>query len=1192
MAGATPEKVETETLPPAAKVTALEVEPAEVRLRGKYDYIQLIVTGRLASGDRIDVTRMAEYGTDNPADCCLVGVSQSGVVKAKTDGSGAVLVNLAGRSVRVPVTVAGANAGVHADFVRDVMPLLSRMGCNAGTCHGAQAGKNGFKLSLRGYDPLYDTRSLTDDLASRRVNIASPDDSLMLLKDTGAVPHVGGQLMRPGEAYYETIRSWIADGAKLDLSAPRVSKIEITPTNPTAQREGDRQQVRVVATYADGLVRDVTRSAFIESGNTEVATVDRTGLMTAVRRGEAPVLARFEGNYAATTLTVMGDRTGFAWEPPPAYNRIDELVAAKWQRMKIKPSDLSSDVEFIRRICLDLTGLPPTADEVRAFLDDPRDSKAKREALADKLIGSDAYVEYWANKWADLLQVNRKFLGTEGAAAFRKWIREAVAKDVPYDQFVREILTATGSNREHPAASYFKVLREPAATMENTTHLFLGVRFNCNKCHDHPFERWTQDQYYQTAAYFARTGLKADPASGERRIGGTAVEGAKPLYEVVDDLPAGEITHERTGQVTAPKLPFACKYEAPEHATRRQELAVWISSPDNPYFARSYVNRVWGYLFGVGIIEPIDDIRAGNPPTNPELLDYLTKQFVAGGFDVRKLMREIVTSRAYQLSVATNQWNADDRHNYSHALARRLPAEVLYDALHRVTGAVSKIPGLPPGTRAAALPDSGIELPSGFLNTLGRPPRESACECERTTGLQLGPVMALVNGQTIGEAIADANNELSKLVAKEKDDSKLVQELFLRILNRPATAKEVEASLKTLQSVDADHGKLVQDLERSEEEWRPVQLKVEKEREASLGQAKTALAGYEIELAPKLAEQEKQRQARIDQTSAALKKYEADVLPGKLAEWEKAHTPAIDWVRLNPRSLKATGRIKLTKQDDLSVFAAGPKGNTVYTVVAGTDLRGITAVRLEVLGDERLPNGGPGRAPNGNFVLNQFELKVASKSDPMNAQKAFFAKARADFSQENFTIGSAIDGSTNGGKGWALAPNTGVSHWAVFELKEPINIEGGALLTFTFGQQFTQNDHQIGRFRLSVAAVKPPVALGLSEDLQAVVDTPAAERTPKQQAALVKYFGTTDAELRKKQQALAEANKPLPPDPKLVELKAAVAEASKPVEVDPRLLQLRQDVAMSGKQIGDRRLTAAQDIAWALINSPAFLFNH
>jgi WD40 repeat protein/mono/diheme cytochrome c family protein len=1185
------EKVEAEKLPAGAKVTALCVQPSEVRLIGKYDYVQLLVTAKLDNGDHIDATRMVESKLSGE----VAEFARGGVVRPKTDGTADLLLTLDGQTARVPVTVADTGLGVHADFVRDVMPLLSRLGCNAGTCHGAQAGKNGFKLSLRGYDPLHDVRALTDDLASRRVNIASPDDSLMLLKDTGAVPHVGGQLVRPGEAYYETIRSWIADGAKIDLSSARASKIEITPTNPIALREGDGQQMRVVATYPDGTTRDVTREAFIESGNTEVATVNRTGLMTAVRRGEAPVLARFEGNYAATTLTVMGERAGFVWEQPPAYNRIDELVAAKWQRMKIKPSDLCSDVEFIRRVYLDLTGLPPTADEVRAFLEDQRDSREKREAVVDKLIGSDAYVEYWANKWADLLQVNRKFLGAEGAAAFRKWIRDEVSKDRPYDQFVREILTANGSNREHPEASYFKVLREPAATMENTTHLFLGVRFNCNKCHDHPFERWTQDQYYQTTAFFARVDLKGDPASKGKQIGGTAVEGAKPLYEIVSDKPEGEIKHERTGQVTAPKFPFECKYEAPENATRRQELAAWITSADNPYFARSYVNRVWGYLLGVGIIEPIDDTRAGNPPTNPELLDHLTKEFVASGFDVRKLMRQIVTSHTYQLSVTTNQWNQDDKHNYSHALARRLPAEVLYDALHRVTGSVSKIPGLPPGTRAAALPDSGIELPSGFLNTLGRPPRESACECERTTGLQLGPVMALINGQTIGEAIADPNNELSKLVAREKDDTKLVQELFLRVLNRPANAAEVEASLKALQSIDADHQKLAAELERREAEWKPVQERMEKERLVAIEKAKETLADYEKELAPKLVERENQRKARIEETAAALKKYETEVLPGKLAAWEKKHQSSVDWVRLNPRSLKATGKITLTKQEDLSVVASGTPNKTDYTVVAGTDLKGITAVRLEVLADERLPKGGPGRADDGNFVLNQFELMAAPKSDPAKAQKVFFSKAQADFNQAGLPITSTIDGSTNNGKGWAVSPNSGVSHWAVFELKEPLTVEGGALLTFTLSQQFqfgNLKNFQIGRFRLSVAATKPPVALGVSEDLQTILERPAAERDAKQKAVLAKYYATLDPDLKQKQDALSEARKPLPPDAKLVELKAVLADAEKPVQVDPKLLQLRQDVPTSAKQIGDKRLTAAQDIAWALINSPAFLFNH
>jgi mono/diheme cytochrome c family protein len=1182
---------EAEKLPAGSQVAALDVTPAEVHLKGKFDYTQLVVIARLANGDHIDATRMAGYHANGSVPN-VADVTRAGLIRAKTDGAGEVLIRVGDQTARVPVTVSDTTAGLHADFVRDVMPILARVGCNAGTCHGAQAGRNGFKLSLRGYDPVFDVRSLTDDHASRRVNLASPDDSLMLLKCTGAVPHVGGQLTTPGEAYYETLRSWIADGAKLDPESAKVKTIAIGPKNPIAQREGDKQQFRVVATYADGSTRDVTREAFVESGNTEVATVGKGGLMTAIRRGEAAVLARYEGAYAATTLTVMGKRDGFAWEQPPSYNRVDDLAAAKWQRLKIRPSDVCTDAEFVRRVYLDLTGLPPTADDVRAFLADKADSKAKREALVDKLIGSDAYVEYWSNKWADLLQVNRKFLGTEGSAAFRKWIKDEIAKNTPYDQFAREILTATGSNKDNPPASYFKILREPTATMENTTHLFLAVRFNCNKCHDHPFERWTQDQYYQTAAYFAQYALKTDPASGGRTIGGTAVEGAKPLYEVVSDVPTGDVTHIRTTAVTPPKFPFECKHETPEHTTRRQELAAWVTSPDNPYFARTYVNRVWGYMLGIGIIEPIDDVRAGNPPTNPELLDYLTKEFIDSGFDVRKLMRLIVTSRTYQLSVETNKWNADDRTNYSHALARRLPAEVLYDALHRVTGSVSKIPGVPAGTRAAALPDSGIDLPSGFFNTLGRPPRESACECERTTGLQLGPVMALVNGQTIAEAIGDPTSELSKLVVTEKDDATLVREIFLRVLNREASAAEVEASLKTMHEIGADHKSLAGELEKAEALWKPKGERLEGERVAALAKAKDALAVYEKEFAPKLADAEKQRQERVAKATADLKKYETDALAAKLAAWEKDHkrTP-VDWVRLNPRSLKATGGIKLTKQDDLSIFATGPAGKTTYTVTAGTDLKGITAVRLELLADERLPSGGPGKASNGNLVLNQFAMTVAPKSGG-KPQPVFFAKSTADFGQDNFPVTSAADGMRGAGKGWALAPNLGVSHWAVFELKEPITVDGGAILTFTLTQQFGLADHQIGRFRISVTAAKPPVPLGLSEDLLTALEAPTGGRDPKQQAALLKYFSTTDAELRAKQAALAEAQKPLPPDGKLTELKAAVAAASKTVAVDPKLLQLRQDVAMSAKQLGDPRLTGAQDVVWALVNSPAFLFNH
>ncbi|MGH7970619.1 MAG: DUF1549 domain-containing protein, partial [Limisphaerales bacterium] len=547
--------------------------------------------------------------------------------------------------------------------VQDVSPALSHLGCNAGTCHGAKEGKNGFKLSLRGYDPETDVRSLTDDLASRRVNLASPDDSLMLLKAVAEVPHEGGRRTTVDTKYYQVLRQWIAGGATLNLKSPRVTGLQLLPRNPVVQRIGSRQQMRVLATYADGGVRDVTAEAFIDSANTDVATTDPSGLITTLRRGEAPVLARYEGNYVATTLTVMGDRTGFVWQDPPTWGRIDELVAAKWQRMKIQPSELCTDLEFIRRIYLDLTGLPPSPDDIRKFLDDSRDSKEKREALIEHLVGSSEYVDFWANKWADLLQCNSKFLGAEGAQLFRDWIRKEVEQNTPYDKFVREILTAKGSTRDNPAGDYWKILRTPGEAMENTTHLFLATRFNCNKCHDHPFERWTQDQYYDLAAYFAQVSLKEDPASEGKKVWGNDVEGAKPLFEDIGDASEGEVNHLRTVKVAPPVFPYPSKHEAGSKAPRRQQLAEWITSPENRFFASSYANRLWGYMTGVGIIEPLDDTRAGNPAKNPALLEYLTHEFIQSGFNARHLVTLICKSRTYQLSIRSNKWNEDDKIN-------------------------------------------------------------------------------------------------------------------------------------------------------------------------------------------------------------------------------------------------------------------------------------------------------------------------------------------------------------------------------------------------------------------------------------------------------------------------------------------------------------------------------------------------
>jgi hypothetical protein len=1201
---------QAEALPRGATVVGLDVQPATVRLAGRYDTMQLLVTARLASGDTADATRLAGYKSPS-----LAQVTTNGQVRPLKNGKGTLVITLAGQSVKVPVEVKEFAAEQAVDFIRDVNPVLSRLGCNAGTCHGAKDGKVGFKLSLRGYDPLFDVRSLVDDLAGRRINFASPDDSLMLLKATAAVPHEGGQRTKAGEKYYEILRAWIASGAKLDPDSPRVARIEVFPKNPVVQDIGGRQQVRILATFADGKVRDVTAEAFVESGNVDVVSADEGGLLRTLRRGEAPVLARYEGAYAATTVTVMGDRSGFVWQEPPVNNRVDELVAAKWKRLKILPSGLCSDEDFIRRVYLDLTGLPPSGAEVIQFLADRRDVKLKREQLIDRLIGTPDYVDHWANKWADLLQVNRKFLGTEGSEMFRDWIRKEIETNTPYDQFVKKILTATGSNKENPAAAYFKVLRTPTDTMENTTHLFLGTRFNCNKCHDHPFERWTQDQYYQMAAFFAQVDLKKDPASGDRNIGGSAVEGAKPLFEIAYDKTEGDVKHDRTGKISPPGFPFPAKFELKkEKPTRREELAAWLASEDNRYFALSYVNRMWGYLTGVGLIEPIDDIRAGNPPSNPELLDYLSQEFIRSQFNVRHLQQLICKSRTYQLALATHKWNFDDRANYSHAIARRLPAEVLFDSVLKVTGSAPNFPGVKPGTRAAQLPDSGIDLPSGFLANLGRPPRESACECERSNEIRLGSVMSLLSGPAVADALADPKNDLAKLVANHPDDRKLVDEIFVRVLNRHAGEKETSAALESWRGIGAEHTKLAAERDARERWWAPLYAEKQKEREAAVQAAEKDIAAREREIAPAVAEAERKHQEKIVAETKALEEY-VQAIPAKFGEWEKAlgsNRLATAWQPLEFSDAQATAGAKLTRQADGSYLASGAAKNSDYVLTAVTKLAGITGVMLEVLPDLSLPNFGPGRASDGNFVLSEIKLEwqAGAQSAPpppkatkagrapkavaknSKATEAKFKDAAADHSQNEFAVKDAIDGKVEANRnGWAVSGKPfGEPRYARFALAQALGDGQEMTLNLTLNQRF-RDSFQIGRFRIWVTTSAKPLELGLPARIIDIVQTPAAQRTPEQIQAWAAHFKGSSLEYIKKDQALFNAKKPLPPDPKLVELKGVLAKASLPVPIDPKLLQLRQDVETSSRQLTVHRLTGAQDLAWALINSPSFLFN-
>jgi hypothetical protein len=1086
-----------EKLPAGAKVVRLRAEPAAVELKHPFDYRQLRIDADLDTGDVIDVTRIAQLKA--PA---AVKLSPVGLIRPAADGAGEIAVSAGGQSLAVPVRVSGQKATYPVSFVRDVMPAMSKLGCNAGTCHGSAEGKNGFKLSLRGYDPSFDHRALTDDLEGRRFNRAAPERSLMLLKPAGAVPHVGGVLSSPGDPAYEMLKSWIAEGVKFDADAPRVTSIEVLPKERIVPQIGQKQQMVVVASYADGSKRDVTAEAFVESSNTEIATVDKAGLVTTVRRGEATMLARYEGAYAASTLVVMGDRSGFSWDNPEAFNYIDELVYEKLKKVKLRPSELCTDAEFIRRASIDLTGLPPQPEEVRAFLADSRPTRVKRDELIDRLVGSEPFIEHWTNKWSDLLQVNRKFLGDVGAKALRDYVRKAVAENTPYDKFAYEVLTASGSNAANPPAAYYKVLREPDAAMENTTHLFLAVRFNCNKCHDHPFERWTQDQYYQLASYFAQVKRDRDPKF-PGNIGGSAVEGAVPLVEIISDTNAGDVKQIRTGETAKPKFPFEHKDLAPATAPRRVQLAKWVTSKENPYFAKSYVNRVWSYLLGVGIIEPVDDIRAGNPPTNPALLDRLTKEFIDSNFDARKLMKTICKSRTYQLSIKTNKWNDGDEINYSHALARRLSAEALYDAIYRVTGSTSRIPGLPPGARAAQVLDGSVDLPSGFLDLFGKPVRESACECERSSSLMLGPVLNLVNGPIVADAIKDPNNRLVKLATTVKDDAKFVEEIYLATLARLPTPEELRLGLKALKDSDEDYREIA------------------------------ALHKQKLDAL----------ETRGKQIDAAQ------------AEWEKKFAGAPKWEALHPDPKRTFAKNRkgttVAPDKDGTLFVTGDNPTPeLYTVEAPAKLARITAVRLEVLTDDRLPAKGPGRAPNGNFVLNEFKLSVTPAAGDGKARPVALHKAQATFSQESYPVANAIDG--NPGSGWAIAPQYGKSNAALFELKEPLAAEAGVKLTFTLEQNFPGREHNLGKFRLSVTGDPlPRLTDALPPEVAALLATPPEKRTPAQKARLT--------ELHREQ------------DPEYQRLKASLGATPLPA---------------------DHRILGGQDLMWALINNPAFLFNH
>ena len=690
-----------------------------------------------------------------------------------------------------PFVFAANTPDTKVTYLRDVAPILNKVGCTSGPCHGAAKGKNGFKLSLRGYDPQFDYEALLYDLSGRRFNRAEPAKSLMLAKPTQEVAHGGGLRFDTNSDYYKTIYNWIAQGVPFgDPDKDRVDSISVEPKEILMPKPGESVSVKVTARFKDGATRDVTREAVVESNTPDVAKVAGAAQVNGERVGEATLLVRYEGKFGTLPVTIVNPKPGFVWKALPQHNYIDQLIDAKLQKLKIQPSPAVDDAGFLRRASLDLTGQLPTPEEVRTFLADTTPTRAKRIKMIDRLMARPAYVDHWTVKWGDLLQSSRKYLGEKGVYGFREWIHDSIASNKPYDKMARELLTSSGSSYDQPAANYYRITRDPKPTMEKTTQVFLGVRMVCAQCHDHPFERWTQNQYYEMAAFFSAAGLRPGYEVGE-----------EILYNLRSDY---DMKHPKDGRVMKPQVLLASAGtptlpSSLEAKDRREAVAAWITSPANPFFAKAIANRVWSYFLGKGIIDPVDDIRASNPPSNPQLLDALAKDLVDHNFDLQYLMRTIANSRTYQAAITTNEWNEHDRDNFSHAVPRRLSAEELMDAVAASAGARPSFPEVPEDTSAEQLPDPHVGK-DGFLDLFGRPSRESACECERRADLSLPQALNLVNGKTISDAAADPKGRIAKAVLGGKADPALVDELYLASLSRLPSKAESESAVRYLGS--------------------------------------------------------------------------------------------------------------------------------------------------------------------------------------------------------------------------------------------------------------------------------------------------------------------------------------------------------------------------------------------------------
>lgn len=713
---------------------------------------------------------------------------------------GMILIGLVAGSSAAAEPIAEKTERVY--FNTDIVPLLTKLGCNSGGCHGKATGQNGFRLSLLGFEPEFDYEAIVQEARGRRLFPPDPRRSLLLLKATAAVAHGGGKRLDAGSADYQTLLRWMENGAAPAAAAdPAPVRIVVEPERRVFDSANRRQALRVTVRLSDGVERDVTRQAIFQSNEPDLADVNDGGLVQVKSRsGLFAVMVRYADQIAVFHGVVPSARKSSTtapalavWEQTHRASLVDRHLVAQWQRLGIEPSAPATDAEFIRRATLDICGTLPTPAEVQDYVADARADKRAR--LVDRLLERPEYASFFAQRWADILRNRGAGYSTSrqrpGTALFTGWIRDCLAENRPYDRFVADILTATGSQETNPPAVWYRTVRTTQDYVESVAQAFLGIRIQCAQCHHHPAERWSQADYYQLAAVFARVGRKGGFADAE-----------VPTNETIYLADRGEVFHPRTGALMRPRPPGGAEFALSRYDDPRRSLARWMTAPDNPFFARTMVNRMWGHFFGRGIIHPIDDARSTNPPSNPELLDALARDFIASHFDIKRLIRVQCNSAAYGLSSLPNESNQDDVQSFARYYPRRLPAEALLDAFGQVLETPTMFRAVsgnfPQGTRAIDLPDEAV--PSHFLDVFGRPARNSACACERVDAPALGQTLELVGSSEIQMKLSSATGYVQRLAKNGQPHADNVRDIFLRVFARPPRPREMRVAVKFLEA--------------------------------------------------------------------------------------------------------------------------------------------------------------------------------------------------------------------------------------------------------------------------------------------------------------------------------------------------------------------------------------------------------